>query len=299
MKVLVTGSAGQLGSYLAERLGERYDVVGVDICTPAWKEVRDLTVRGDVRDAERMRALTDGVDVIIHAAARVSVEASLKDPLEDASHNIDGTLTLLECAREKDIHRFIYVSSAAIYGEPERLPISEDHHLHPLSPYGVSKMSSEMYCTVYHRTLGLPVVCIRPFNIYSDRQDPSSPYSGVITRFWERISSGEPPVIYGTGRHTRDFIDVDDVIRMIETVIRSNRAVGKTYNCGTGRETSIAALASLMVDLSGKDLTPVHAPERPGDIVRSAADMQHPREDLGFEPAIPLEKGLARLLGTE
>jgi len=296
MKVLVSGSAGQVGSCLVEYLMKDHDVVGVDLRTPVWSEVKQVTVQGDVRDPGLVKKLLKGVDVVVHAAARVNVQASLREPLEDASHNIDGTLSLLECAREENLHRFIYISSAAVYGRQETIPISEDHRPHPLSPYGASKLSGEIYTLVYFHSFDLPGVCIRPFNIYSERQDPDSPYSGVIARFKHAILNGNPPVIYGDGSHTRDFIHVRDVVRMIERCMDSKRCVGKVYNCGTGTGTSILSLANLMISLSGKELKPLFEEERRGEIEHSVADITRARVDLGFEPGIPLEQGLREIL---
>lgn len=296
MKILVSGSAGQVGSSLVEYLMKDHQVVGVDLRVPGWDEVKRLTVQGDVRDAGQMKKLIKDIDVIVHAAASVNVDASLKEPIEDASHNIDGTLTLLECARDANVQRFVYISSAAVYGNPQSIPIKEDEHLHPLSPYGASKLTGEIYSMVYYRSFDLPSVCIRPFNIYSDRQDPDSPYSGVITRFKDCISKGKPPVIYGDGCHTRDFIHVCDVVKMIEKCMSSKRSVGRVYNCGTGVGTSIMSLANLMISLSGKDVVPTFEQERSGEIAHSIAETTRSKMELGFEPTVKLEKGLKEIL---
>jgi len=296
MKILVSGSAGHVGSALAEYLLKEHDVVGVDLCTPECDPVKSATVKGDVRDAKRMEALMKDVDVVVHAAARVSVDASLKEPIEDASHNIDGTLTLLECARDLNLKRFVYISSAAVYGNPASIPIKEDEHLHPLSPYGASKLTGEIYSMVYYRSFDLPTVCIRPFNIYSKRQDPDDPYSGVITRFRRCISKGKPPVIYGDGCHSRDFVHVSDVVMMIDSCISSKRAVGRVYNCGTGVGTPIKSLADLMIAISDRTVKPAYEKERPGEISHSVADISRAKMELGFEPTVKVEDGLREIL---
>jgi UDP-glucose 4-epimerase len=296
MKILVSGSAGQVGSSLAEYLMKDHQVVGVDLRIPEWDEVKKLTIKGDVRDAGHIKKLMKDMDVVVHAAAQVNVDASLKEPIVDASHNIDGTLTLLECARDINVQRFIYISSAAVYGNPPAIPITEDEHLHPISPYGASKLTGEIYSMVYYRSFDLPTVCIRPFNIYSERQDPESPYSGVITRFKENLSNGKPPVICGDGGHTRDFVHVCDVVKMIERCISSKRSVGRVYNCGTGIGTSIKSLADLMIAISGKNVRPAYDKERPGEIDHSVAEITRAKMELGFQPSTTLEKGLRELL---
>ena len=296
MKVLVSGSAGQVGSSLVEYLMKDHQVVGVDLRVPEYEDVKKLTAKGDVRDAGQMKKLMKDIDVIVHAAASVNVDASLKEPIEDASHNIDGTLTLLECARDVNVQRFIYISSAAVYGNPQSIPIKEDEHLHPISPYGASKLTGEIYSMVYYRSFDLPAVCIRPFNIYSERGDPNSPYSGVITRFKDSIARSKSPVIFGDGCHTRDFIHVLDVVKMIERCMSSKRAIGRVYNCGTGIGTSIMSLANLMISLAGKKVEPTYEKERPGEIAHSIAETTRSKMELGFEPTVKLEKGLKELL---
>lgn len=296
MKILVSGSAGQVGSSLAEYLMKDHQVVGVDLRVPEWEPARKISIKGDVREAGHMKKLMKDVDVVVHAAAQVNVDASLKEPIVDASHNIDGTLTLLECARDINIQRFIYISSAAVYGNQPTLPITEDEQLHPISPYGASKLTGEIYSMVYYRSFDLPTVCIRPFNIYSERQDPESPYSGVITRFKEGLANGKPLVIYGDGSHTRDFVHVCDVVKMIERCISSKRSVGRVYNCGTGKGTSIKTLADLMIAISGKNVKPTYDKERPGEIEHSVAEVTRAKMELGFQPSTTIEKGLRELL---
>jgi UDP-glucose 4-epimerase len=208
-----------------------------------------------------------------------------------------GTLNLLEAARRSGhLKRLVYISSAAVYGLPLYVPIDEDHPKRPLSPYGVSKLSGELYARIFHELYGVPTVCIRLFNVYGKGQDPNSPYSGVISKFLERIRKGMPLVIYGDGEQTRDFIHVHDVGDMIISSIEGNEVVGEVFNCGTGREVSIKELAKKMLSLSGKDLEVKHLDARPGDIKRSCADMRKAEKVLGFKPKISLEEGLRRLL---
>lgn len=179
----------------------------------------------------------------------------VKEPLFDAENNIVGTLNLLEAARRTSgLKRFIYFSSAAVYGFPERIPLGEDHSCKPISPYGVSKLTGEFYARIFYELYGVPTIYIRPFNVYGKNQDPNSPYSGVISKFIDRIKNGLPLVIYGDGSQTRDFISVQDVAMMVLLFIENDKAIGETFNCGTGREVSLNDIANIMISLSGRNL---------------------------------------------
>jgi UDP-glucose 4-epimerase len=292
--LLITGGLGQVGSYLADRFAENYDVTVLDNRTsPCRETVPDGVelVVGDIRGPEAAGPVADA-DAVVHTAAQVSVPRSLEQPLPDAQNNVFGTLALLEAAREAEVERFVYFSSAAVYGDPQFLPVGENHPQDPLSPYGVSKLAGEKYAMMYHRAHGMPVVCIRPFNIYSPRQDPSSPYSGVISAFTERVKAGLPPVIYGDGEQTRDFISVHDIVRMVELCLEKKAAVGKVLNAGTGEATTVNELASVILGLAGSDAGPQYERARPGDILHSVADISAAR-GTGFNPQVSLEEGLS------
>ena len=292
MKTLITGSSGLIGSCLFERLRERHEVFGLDLRRSPY-----TTITGDIRDYGLVEKVMGGVDAVIHCAAQVSVVKSIEDPLFDAENNVTGTLNLLEAARKsRRLKRFVYVSSAGVYGIPVYVPMDEDHPCRPISPYGVSKLAGELYAGVYHRLYGVPTVCIRPFNVYGENQDPESPYSGVISKFLDRISRGLPLTIYGDGEQTRDFIHAHDVAEMIGLAMECEEAVGGTFNCGTGREVSINELAKVMLSLSDSDLEVKHFDERPGDIKRSCADMRKSEKVLGFKPKISLEEGIQQVL---
>jgi UDP-glucose 4-epimerase len=292
MKIAITGSSGFLGSFLFERLVRGNEVFGLDLKPSPY-----ANIVGDVRDYPLVKKVVDKVEAVIHCAAQASVSKSIEDPLFDAKSNVIGTLNLLEAARRSGhLKRLVYISSAAVYGLPLYVPIDEDHPKRPLSPYGVSKLSGELYARIFHELYGVPTVCIRLFNVYGKGQDPNSPYSGVISKFLERIRKGMPLVIYGDGEQTRDFIHVHDVGDMIISSIEGNEAIGEVFNCGTGKEVSIKELAKKMLSLSGKDLEVKHLDARPGDIKRSCADMRKAEKVLGFKPKISLEEGLRRLL---
>jgi len=294
MKALVTGSSGLIGSCIIEKLGKRYEVLGLDLKPSPY-----TTIAGDIRDYGFVEKIMSSVDVVIHCAAQTSVDKSIEDPLFDAENNVIGTLNLLEAARRsKRLKRFIYVSSAAVYGFPEYVPIDEDHPCRPVSPYGVSKLAGELYARVFHELYMIPTVCIRPFNVYGRNQDPNSSHSGVISRFLDRISRGLPLVIYGDGWQTRDFIHVSDVADMIIIAIECEEAVGEVLNCGTGREISINELARIMLSISGRNIEIEHSDSRPGDVRRSCADTRRAERVLGFKPKISLEEGLKELLNS-
>jgi UDP-glucose 4-epimerase len=297
MKILVTGSSGQLGSYTCEFLSAQgEEVVGLDIVPSLHESTKALTIVGDIRNqAEVSRAVKD-VEAVVHCAAQVSVEKSTEDPMTDAQTNVLGTINLLHESARAGAKRFIYVSSAAVYGDPRSVPITEDHPTEPISNYGASKLSGERYALAFTHTTPLEVVVIRPFNFYSSRADPRSPYSGVITKFVERVRKGEPPVIEGDGQQTRDFIHAADVALMAVQLVDAPGMSGRVFNCGSGKPTSIMDLARVTIAASGKKLKPEFAAPRKGDIRHSLADMTRARMLLGFSPEISLEEGLQDLL---
>ncbi len=286
-KILVTGSSGQLGSYLVESLP---NTVGLD-----KKGSKYTQIVWDLRK-NPIKVLKDvNVNKIIHCAAQVSVAKSVKNPRYDAMHNVIGTINILEYARKVDVEQFVYISSAAVYGDPKYLPVDEEHPKNPKSPYGLSKLTGEKYALLYRELYGLCVSVIRPFNIFSPRQDPKNPYSGVISIFVNRAKNGLPLIIYGDGNQTRDFVSIDDVIQLVKLVVERN--ANGIYNCGTGRETSINELAQIVKNLSGKKLKIIYKPPRRGDIKRSYADITRARR-IGFNPTTMLSRDLQRYFFT-
>ncbi|MFP4171188.1 MAG: NAD-dependent epimerase/dehydratase family protein [Methanomassiliicoccales archaeon] len=285
MKLLVTGSSGQVGSYLIEGLRD-HEVTGLDL-RPGPR-----TVTGDVRDPDLVSELCAEADAVIHLAAQVSVERSLRDPLEDMDINSTGTVNLLRAASEEGVGLFVHVSTAAVYGDPQYLPVDEGHPTAPKSFYGVSKLSAEWYVRTFGRSKGLPYLIVRPFNLYSPRADPDSPYSGVITRFVQRAMRGRPLVIEGDGEQTRDFVHVLDLVRMISLLLGSGLR-DRTLNCASGRGTSINQLARAVVNVSPREVGVERGPSREGDIRHSVGEASRARDLLGFSPAIPLEEGLS------
>ncbi|MBE0518247.1 MAG: GDP-mannose 4,6-dehydratase [Thermoplasmata archaeon] len=297
MKVLVTGSSGQLGSYVCELLLDKHDVSGIDNKPATYDSVKALTRMGDIRRMSDVESVVADVDVVVHCAAQVSVERSTEDPVADAETNVLGTINLLHAASKAGVSRFIHISSAAVYGDPLRTPIDESHSTEPMSNYGASKLSGEKFSLAFAHTTSMESVVIRPFNFYSGRADPKSPYSGVITKFVARVRAGDPPVIEGDGTQTRDFIHARDVARMIEMALTKKGMSGLVLNCGSGLSTSIADLANVAIAASGRpDLKPEFVAPRKGDIKHSLADTRLAQEKLGFGPKVSMKDGIAELL---
>lgn len=307
LKVLVTGGAGFIGSHLVDELVRSgFGVTVIDNLSTgreanfsghlAGRKIRFL--RGDVLDRDVVdEAISRDVDVIFHLAAITSVPFSVEYPRITHEVNVDGTRSILEAGLRTGVERFIFVSSCAVYGEPEYLPIDEGHPLKPMSPYAESKLEAEEVCTEYHEAYGLEVTILRPFNVYGPRQR-NDQYSGVIAKFIERLREGKSPVIYGDGLQTRDFIHIADTVRAIMLASKTSDAEGGVFNVATGIPTSINELAQLLIDISrSRNIEPKNAAAREGDIRHSYADITKAGKHLGFEPKIPLKEGLANLLG--
>jgi UDP-glucose 4-epimerase len=294
MKVLVTGSSGQLGSYVCERLGDRHELSGLDILAPRAGGVE--TIVGDIRKRDDVRRAVSGVEVVVHCAAQVSVERSMEDPTTDAETNVIGTINLLHESAVADVARFVYVSSAAVLGNPKYVPLDEAHPTQPTNNYGASKLAGEQFALAYAHSHGMEVVAVRPFNFYSSRADPHSPYSGVITKFIGRVNEGKAPVIEGDGLQTRDFIHASDVADFLGLVAERDGVSGEVFNCGSGVSTSVLELARLVMALKGLELEPEHVAPRKGDIRHSLADMDKSQRMLGFTPKFALKDGLGEML---
>ncbi|MFB0562669.1 MAG: GDP-mannose 4,6-dehydratase [Candidatus Lokiarchaeia archaeon] len=299
-RVLVTGGCGFVGSHLVRRLVEDFKVVVIDDLSNGVREnIADVEsemrlIVGDLRDAETVRESLRECRYVFHLAAQVSVERAIADPVTDAAINILGTLNVLRAA--KHCERVVVFSSGAVYGEPIRMPIDEEHPRNPVSMYGVSKMASESYAYAFYRTFGLPVTILRPFNIYGPGQRRGNQYSGVIGIFAERVMNGENPIIYGDGTQTRDFVHVSDVVEAGVLAAESEKATGQIFNVATGKPTTINELAEKMIRISGKNLKPVHTKPRIGEIMHSIADISKIQKTLGYEPKITLTQGLKKLL---
>lgn len=304
-RVLVTGGAGFIGSHLVDRLmREDFDVVVLDDLSSGRRENLSVhfgksnfcLVEGDVRNKTDVKKALEGVDVVFHLAAIVSVDFSVKNPLLVNEVNVGGTLNVLKESLRTHVERFVHASSCAVYGEPITLPVNEEHPTKPTSPYGVSKLAVEHYCKIFFEVYGLETVSLRFFNVYGHRQ-VIGPYSGVIMKFIDRLKRGKEPIIHGNGRQTRDFVFVDDVIDACLLSMRSKNCSGEMINIGSGVETTINRLADVLIGLFGvHDVRPIYAKPREGDIRRSYANLNKAERLLGYKPEKPLMKGLTILL---
>lgn len=299
-RCLVTGGAGFIGSNLAERLvGEGMQVCVLDNLSTGSQENLDPFLgeiefeQGDIRDFDMLQKLMSDVDLVFHQAAEVSVPRSVEDPLHTALVNDLGTLHVLEAARRGGVRRVVFASSCAVYGDLPELPKREDMATGPLSPYAASKLHGETYACLYSDLYGLETVCLRYFNVYGPRQDPTSPYSGVISIFMNKAARGELPTIYGDGEQYRDFVYVADVVQAnLQAAFRQVNA-GVVANVGTGSSVTINQLWKHVAKLAGVEGQPSRAPERTGDIRESIADISRAREALDYEPTYGFLEGLA------
>lgn len=302
MRVLITGGAGFIGSHMSELCLRRGHAVRViDNLSTGKREnlpphARLEFIEGDIGDAPTVNAVMIGVDAVVHLAAVASVQASIDDPIATHRTNFDGTLNLLEAARINGVTRFIYASSAAVYGDTERLPVGEDTPLNPLSPYAADKLAGEHYLKYYQRKHNLAGTAFRFFNIYGPRQDPSSPYSGVISIFVERLRQQQGVTLFGDGRQTRDFVYVGDLVGILYAALLRPELAGAVLNVGTGKQQSLLDLLTYLEDMSGRKIPRTHAPARVGDIVHSRADVTRLRAAMGEVPQTPLADGLKALL---
>lgn len=294
--VLITGGLGQLGYYVYQELKNDYNIIILDNRTNNKVEtISDAEIiSSNVQDKKTYDKIPE-VDFVIHCAAQISVHKSVSDPAFDAENNILGTLNLLEFAKKCQVKNFVYVSSAATYGEPQFLPITEDHPRNPLSPYGLSKLTGEKYTLLYNNLYGLKATVIIPFNIYSPLQTEDDPYAGVIYKFINALKKGNPITIYGSGEQTRDFIYAEDVARGIRLAMENPNADGKVFNIASGKPTSINELAEVILKTSTLSGEIVHLPERKGEIRESYASIKKSKEILGYTPRISLEDGIRKL----
>ena len=299
MRIVLTGGAGFIGSHVAAALlaqDPALDLAVVDnLSTGDRARLDTLPLAFHCRDVcEPLDDLLADTQVVVHLAASAGVPRSVADPLADAQANIAGTVALLESCRRAGVRRVVYASSAAIYGVPDRVPICEDDPTHPLSPYGLSKLTGEQYVLMYHDLFGLDTCALRFFNVYGPGQQPDSSYSGVITIFNERLLRHQPLCIEGDGQQTKDFIHVHDVARAVSLAAQTPGANG-AHNIASGSPTGILDLAHTMLRVSGRTVPIEFHPPRPGDIRRSVAAVRRAAQGLGFRPQVGLEDGLRSL----
>jgi nucleoside-diphosphate-sugar epimerase len=305
MRALVTGGAGFIGSHIAERLASGgHSVAILDNFSSGRREhlagfESDIEIfEGDVRDPKRLAEAMRGREVVFHEAAIVSVPYSVEHPLETHDVNILGTLHVLEAARRAKVRRIVFASSAAVYGDEPTLPKVETMLPTPITPYGVEKVAAEHYLHTYSTIYGLETVALRYFNVFGPRQDPTSPYSGVITVFVDRAFRGEALTIFGDGKASRDFVYVADVVdaNVSAATVPREGVSGEVFNVASGRKTTLDELAGVLGRVVDRELSVVYATPRVGDIVESLADVTKARRALGALAKVGVEEGLRELV---
>jgi UDP-glucose 4-epimerase len=306
-RVLVTGGAGFIGSHIVDRLiVEGFETVVVDDMSSGRMEnlskckgKRNFQfVKGDIRNWAFVKSVVKDVDVVFHEAALASVGRSLKEPLLTDEINVVGTLNVLKAASDCGIKRFVFASSASVYGNTERKSVDENVAVNPMSPYGVSKLAGEFYAKYFYNVHGLETVSLRCFNAYGPRQslDPKSSYSGVISIFLSRLLGDSSPRIFGDGEQTRDFVFVQDIVEANMLALNSKNAPGQVFNVGSGKSVSINQVAeTLKKVLCRACLENTYADAQPGDIRHSCADIGKARKMLGFEPRFSFDEGISEL----
>jgi UDP-glucose 4-epimerase len=301
---LVTGGAGFIGSHVVDRLVSEGCVVKVLDDLSGGKianiEAHQRSgavefVKGDIRDVALVSQSLKGIDTVIHLAAQISVTLSVEHPDVTYDVNLGGTLNLLRCSALGGVKKFVLASSCAVYGDAEVLPIREDARPNPISPYAESKLLGERYCLGFHERQLLGTVALRFLNVYGPRQGLND-YSGVITKFIDRVIQKKPLVIYGDGSQTRDFVNVKDIVETIIRSIRNDQAEGQVINIGTGKPTSVNELAKTILGLTGMSTEIIYEKPRAGDIKDSYADISKAEKLLGYEPKVSLREGLQVLL---
>jgi UDP-glucose 4-epimerase len=300
---LITGVAGFIGSSLARAVLAQGDQVrGIDnLSTGKRANLTEILGTIDFREADllnldAMHEACRGVDYVFHEAAIPSVPKSVLDPLGSNRANVDGTVHILVAARDAKVKRVVYAASSSAYGDTPTLPKHEDMSPNPISPYAVAKLASEYYMTSFYRCYGLETVCLRYFNIFGPRQDPNSPYSGVLAKFITQMLAGEQPTIFGDGKQSRDFTYIDNVVsaNLLAAKAEAAKAVGQVFNVATGTRVDLNETFQLLKNIIGYPGAVKYAPERAGDVKHSLADLSRTAYALGYKPLVNVEEGLRR-----
>jgi nucleoside-diphosphate-sugar epimerase len=302
-KYLITGAAGFIGSSLVRSLLERGEQVrGIDNFSTGRREnlaevLKQIDFReADILDLDAMHNACKGVDYVLHQAAIPSVPKSVLDPLGSNRANIDGTVNVLVAARDAKVRRVVYAASSSAYGDTPTLPKHEAMNPNPISPYAVAKLASELYMTSFYRCYGLETVCLRYFNIFGPRQDPSSPYSGVLAKFSMQMLRGDQPTIFGDGETSRDFTYIDNAVsaNLLACSAPATECAGRMFNCATGHRTTLNQTFEALKELTGYKGSVNYAAERSGDIKHSLADITLAQKHLGYKVLVNFEDGLRR-----
>jgi UDP-N-acetylglucosamine/UDP-N-acetyl-alpha-D-glucosaminouronate 4-epimerase len=301
MRYLVTGGAGFIGSNTVDELVRRGDSVVVldDLSSGKEDNLAEIRnkitfIKGTITDIEVVRKAMHEAEYVLHLAARTSVPRSVKDPIETNKINIDGTLNVLVAAKELKVKRVVFAASSSAYGETPTLPKVETMQPQPISPYGVTKFVGELYGQTFGRCYGLENVALRYFNIFGPRQDPSSPYSGVLARFCTAFLEETQPLVFGDGEQTRDFTYVENAVQANLLACEAPNVSGKVFNVGVGGRVSLNGVLRELGKITGKTLEAKYDPPRDGDIRDSQADISQAKEFLRYDPQVSFEEGLAR-----
>jgi len=307
MRILVTGGAGFIGSNIVESLLANKNVEHVrvldNLATGSTDNIAEFNasskfefLQGDIRDYSACLHACDSMDLITHQAALGSVPRSIDDPLTTNEVNITGTLNVFAAAREKKVKRVVYAASSSTYGDHPALPKVENEIGKPLSPYAVTKYVNELYADVFARIYKMELIGLRYFNVFGPKQNPNGPYAAVIPLFTESLLNDRAPVINGDGKSSRDFTFVANVVQanLLCLFIENRKAVNQVYNIGCGQQTTLLQLYQYLKKIAGSGIEPTHAPERPGDVKHSLADISKARELLGYNPSVSVEEGLRR-----
>ena len=295
-QILVTGGAGFIGSHLVDALVTENNVRVLDDLSSGdqlFVNERAEFVQGDICDKQVAYDAMAGVDLVYHQAASVNVSRSIEQPRASHETNVSGTINILEAARQQDA-RVVFASSAAIYGEPDVVPITEKHPVNPQSPYGLEKLTGDQYMQLYNELYGLSTVPLRYFNVYGPRQTAGD-YAGVITIFLDQAQTGKPLTVHGDGTQTRDFVHVDDVVQA-NLRAGTTEMVGVPFNIGTGESISIRELAENIQLMADQSVEIIYQDRREGDIMKSEANINRAREMLGYQPTKDIREELATLL---
>jgi len=298
-RYVVTGGAGFIGSHIVEELLRRNETVTVidNFSTGKRENVRPFEGAADVIDADISQAknlaqILKGAEYVIHQAAIPSVPKSIIDPVKSHEANVNGTLQLLMACREAGVKRVVYASSSSLYGDSPTLPKHEGMMPNPLSPYGAQKLFGETYCQVFTRSYGLETVSLRYFNVFGPRQDATSQYSGVLALFIPAVLEGRRPTIYGDGEQSRDFTYVKNVVEANLLACKAAGVAGQFFNVACGDRITVNSMLQQINKITGKDISPVYADARAGDIKHSQADISRAKERLSYEPRVSFEEGL-------
>ncbi len=300
---LVTGGAGFVGSHLTEGLIARGHKVRVidNFATGKRKNIAHLLdkielIEGDIRNPEDCKKAVDGVSVVLHQAAVPSVPKSVQDPVTSHQANIDGTFNMLMAAKDADVKRFVYAASSSAYGDTEVSPKHEKILPGPKSPYAVNKLVGEYYCRAFYECFGLQTISLRYFNVFGPRQDPASQYAAAIPAFVTAILEDRQPTVYGDGEQSRDFTFVENVIEANILAAGAPETHGEVVNIACGQSVTINAIIKQINELLGKNIEPIYADPRPGDVRHSLADVSLAREVIGYEPVVYFDEGLKRAI---